>query len=204
MKAYMTCYILFLSTRLIAQQDDLKPYKQYIKKELSNWTTTFSNFSILDFTKSETVKFGDSTPQKIRGLRSFFSIYKPLLSFSKDSSKFIDIYSYQLNLQKKSNRFVATVDVDQAVDLYDINRNYSRRIYFDGATGWIDDVIFISNTKFILVGIATNTREERVPRILLGDIPKQTIEIFYSSNKSCIQNVKYYSSKLKKMNIKGL
>src|ERR1700733_1656472 len=129
MKVNMTCYILLLSTRLIAQQGDLKPYKQYIKKELSNWTTTFSNFSILDFTKSETVKFGDSNPQKIRGLKSFFSIYKPLLAFSKDSSKFIDIYSYQLNLQKKANRFVATGDVDQAVYLYDIKRNYSRRIY---------------------------------------------------------------------------
>jgi hypothetical protein len=151
------------------------------------------------------VHFDNNYQQDFNSYRKFLSIYKTIITYSADSSKFIDIYSYQLNLEKKRNYYEAHPDIDQAVLLCDPKAKYWNRIYFGTNSQWIDDVIWISKTKFILVGIIKSEDNKNAPLLLFGDSDNQTLVEYRSTNKSTFQNDKGYSSlKLKKIKIKGL
>ena len=169
------------------------------------WTNTFNNFNLSDFKLEDTLHFDNNFPQDFNSYKKFLSTYKPIVTYLPDSSKLIDIYSYQLNLEKKGNYYEANVGIDQAVLLCDPKEKYWNRIYFGTSSEWIDEVIWISKTKFILVGIIKLEDEKKKPLILFGDTNKQTLIKYLNTNKSIFQNGKGYSSiKLKRLNIKGL
>jgi len=190
----------------------LKPYSQvpdslhiHFEKELNQWTHSFRNFKLNEFKKTETVSFDNNYKQNLKNLHSFLAIYKPILTFSKDSSKFIDIYSYQLNLERKGNIYEANPEIDQAIYLFDKKSKYWNRIFFGSVGRWIDDVCWITNSRFILVGIKKNEAEKNAPIILLGNFEKKSLVIFENKNKSCIQKDDgYQAAKLKSLKIEGL
>ena len=190
----------------------LKPYSQiphslhfHFEKELNQWTHSFRNFKLNDFKKAETESFDNNNKQDLKNLHSFLAIYKPILTFSKDSSKFIDIYSYQLNLEKKGNTYEANPEIDQAIYLFDKKSKYWDEIFFGSVGRWIDDVSWITNSRFILVGIKKDEAEKNTPIILLGDFEKKSLVIFENNNKSCIQKDDgYQAAKLKSLKIQGL
>ena len=153
----------------------------------------------------DTLSFDNNHEQDFNYYKPFLSTYKPIVTYSTDSSKFIDIYSYQLNLEKKGDYYYANPDIDQAIYLCDPKRKYWNRIYFGTSSQWIDEVIWLSKTKFILVGITKAVDDKKLPLILIGDISRQTLEKYLDRNPACFQNTKGYESpKLKKINIKGL
>ena len=122
-----------------------------------------------------------------------------------DSSKFIDIYSYQLNLEKKGNYYEANPDIDQAILLCDPKAKYWNRIFFGSSSQWIDEVTWISKTKFTLAGITKSEDNKRKPIILLGDTNKQTLIKYLNNRDSTYQKGNGYSSpKLNRIKIAGL
>jgi hypothetical protein len=201
---YLLLFLLIISNKIIAQKITLNEYKKYFDTELQSWANTFTGFKLSEFRKSDSSHFDNNYKQDFKSLKSFLSIYKPLVSFSNDSSKFIDIYSYQLNLEKKGNTYFAMPDVDQAILLCDKKTKYWNRICF-GTPGFIiEDATWISEIKFILVACVENDNNERIPIIYLGNTVKQSFEIFKSTNRACIQKSEYMPSKLKRLKIKGL
>ena len=198
--------IAFSFASAISAQDQ-KPllFKKYFDHELKSWTSSFTNFKLSEFKVSDTISFENIEDRDFKTLKSFLSIYKRLITFSKDNNQFIDIYSYQLNLEKKGNSYVANVEIDQAIYLCNLKTRYWGRIFFGGYSRWVDDIVWISNTKFILVGVEKDENEKNTPRIYLGDTFKKSFEIFKDSNKTCIQKSNgYQSQKLKNLNIEGL
>jgi hypothetical protein len=138
----------------------------------------------------------------IKGLKGFYSIYKPALTFSKDSNKFIDIYSYELNLEKKGGKIVYSgSEVDQAISLCNIKTKRWTQILFCGYSLRIQEVIWLTNTKFMLVGSVQTEESKYLPVIYIGDITNSSFEIFSSSDSNCHQNIGYESPKLAKLNI---
>jgi hypothetical protein len=202
MKLFLLFPSLLLTTIILAQSHTIDHYKKYFDEDLCDWSLSFRHFKTSDFKLSKTEKFDNNYAQNFKDLRSFYSIYKPILTFSKDSTRFIDIYSYQLNLEKKGKVFVANPDIDQAILLCNLKTKYWDRIYFGGMSRWIDEALFISDSKFILAG-ADN--DERVtPIIIIGDLSTQSLEIFTNTNKSCTQRKGYVSPKLNRIPITGL
>ncbi len=200
--------LLFLVTvgyNSFGQDKIILPLSLCFNNELKQWTETFSNFNLSDFKIKDTLYFDNNWKQDFNSYKDFISIYKPIITYSPDSSKFIDIYSYQLNLEKKGNHYEANVEIDQAVLLCNLKTKYWNRIYFGGSSQWIDEVIWITSTKFLLVGIIKSTDNKKNPHILLGDIDNQTLIEFVNSNKASFQNDKGYTSlKLKKLRIENL
>jgi hypothetical protein len=138
----------------------------------------------------------------VKTLKDFYSIYKPALTFSKDSNKFIDIYSYSLNLEKKRNKIVYSgSEVDQAISLCNIKTKRWTRILFCGYSLRIQDVTWLTNTKFLLVGSVQNEESKHQPVIYIGDMTNNTFEVFSSNDPNCHQNESYDSPKLAKLNI---
>lgn len=179
--------------------------KSHFDKELKLWTNTFANFNLANFRVSGTLRFENAEKQDFSNYKAFLAIYMPVITYSLDSARFIDIYSYQMNLEKKGNFYYASPDVDQAIYLCNPKQKYWNRIYFGTSSHWIEEVIWLSKTKFILVGITKSSDEKKLPLILLGDTRSQTIEKYLTKDAGCFQSTKgYQSPKLKRIKIKGL
>jgi len=205
MKLIVSVFFQMMSFLPLAQAQNLFAYKHYFSNELMDWTLSYSNFKLSEFTLAETRPFDHNNPQDLNSLKSFYSIYKPLLTFSKDSNRFIDIYSYQLNLEKKGTGFLANVDIDQAIYLFDKKTKYWDRIYFGTPANSIDEVIWTNNTQFILVGMVANKRGLNTPMIIVGNVVNKTMEIYRNTDTTCQERpVRYKSPKLKKISIEGL
>lgn len=179
--------------------------KKHFDQELKLWTTTFNHFNLADFKMDTVLHIETGSPQDFNEYKKFMSIYKPIITFAPDSSKFIDLYSIQLNLQQVGDHYEASPDVDQAVTLCDPQHKYWERIYSGGTGQWIEEATWLSKTTFILAGIYKDTADKRLPVILLGDTEKQTMEEYVNANPQCFQNdAGYTSPMLKKLKIEGL
>lgn len=195
--------LIFLSGKnSFGQKNNLSIYQSHFDNELKAWTKTINNFKLSSFKPTDTISFGNEDYNNIKSLKGFYSIYKPALTFSKDSNKFIDIYSYELNLEKKGNKIVYSgSEVDQAISLCDIKMKRWIQILFCGYSLRIQEVIWVTNTKFMLVGSVQNEASKYPPVIYIGDITSNSFEIFSSSDPNCQQNKGYDSPKLAKLNI---
>ena len=195
--------LIFLSSKSsFGQKNNLSIYQSHFDKELKAWTKTFNDFKLSSFKPTDTILFGNSDYQDIKSLKGFYSIYKLALTFSKDSNKFIDIYSYELNLEKKGNKIVYSgSEVDQAISLCDLKMKRWTQILFCGYSLRIQEVIWLTNTKFMMVGSFQNEESKNSPVIYIGNITNNSFEIFSSSDSNCQQNKGYDSPKLAKLNI---
>jgi hypothetical protein len=195
--------LIFISSESsFGQKNNLSIYKFHFDKELKAWTETISDFKLSSFKPNDTISFGNSDYHDMKSLNEFYSIYKPALTFSKDSNMFIDIYSYELNLEKKGNKIVYSgSEVDQAISLYDIKRKRWTQILFCGYSLRIQEVIWLSNVKFMLVGSLQNDESKYQPVIYIGDVVNKSFELFSSTDPNSDQKKGYNSPKLAKLNI---
>ncbi len=191
---------IFIATCSFSQNTSLTSYKVYFDNDLKSWTQSFENFKLAKFKISDTIKFESIPFDDTKNLKEFYALYKPGLSFSLDSSQFIDIYSYWLNLEKKKNKIVANVDVDQAVSLCDLKNNKWTRIFFCGYSTRIDEVLWIDNKNFILAGTIMDDNNVFHPKILIGNTTKKTFFV-YTDGSIVSTKTGYISAKLKKLNI---
>jgi hypothetical protein len=189
------------------QDKGLSQYSEYFKGEAANWTATFIKFNLSEFKKVDTtIQFENRQDKDFKGLPSFLETYQPIITFNKDSSQFVDIYSYQLGLEPDGkNTYKANVEVDEAIYLCNTKTKSWRIIDFKGPTSYTEEVIWVSNTKFFLLGVQKDDAFKNTPVILLGDTDKQTFELFLNTNKDCVQIGKGYSSKkLERLKINNL
>ncbi|WP_118972962.1 hypothetical protein [Taibaiella koreensis] len=205
MKHFSILYFLFFGHLAFGQNPNLLQCKKYFDKELKQWTNSFNHFSLSDFELVDTLHFDNNYAQDFGSLKDFLAVYKPVITYSVDSLKFIDIYSYQLSLEKKRDYYKASPDIDQAILLCDLKTKYWNRIFFGTSSQKIEEVIWISKQQFILAGIAESEDDKKEPIVLLGDVNKQTLMKYIQTNKQTFQSGKGYSSlKLKRIKIKGL
>jgi hypothetical protein len=204
MKYYIFFCIILFTGKALAQESNINQYQHYFTREFKEWVNTFKNFRLSEFKRKDSLPFENGEQQDFRKLNSFLSIHKPILTFSEDSTQFIDIYSSQLNISKEGNHYVANPDDGGAIFLCNIKSKYWNRIFYSSTGLWIEEAIWVSKTKFILAGIWKNHGQERMPLILVGDSIKLTLYEYTSSNNSCIQGPGYSSPKLKRVNIQGL
>ena len=197
-----TFYIitLFSTTYLFSQKTSLTNYKPFFDKNLKRWTQSFKNFHFEKIRISDTVSFENTPFCDTKNLKAFYNLYKPGLSFSWDTSHFLDIYSYWLNLEKKGNKIVANAEVDQAVSLCDLKNNKWIRIYFCGYSTRIDEAVWIDRRYFILAGTLLDYKDVFHPKILIGDMTKKVFYV-YNDSVSMALETGYTSEKFKKLNI---
>jgi hypothetical protein len=141
--------LVFLSGKSsFGQKNNLSIYKSHFDRDLKAWTKTINDFKLSSFEPTDTISFGNVDDNNIKTLKDFYLIYKPALTFSEDSNKFIDIYSYELNLEKKGNKIVYSgSEVDQAISLCNIKTKKWTQILFCGYSLRIQEVMWLTNTK---------------------------------------------------------
>lgn len=140
MRYFPILFFLIVGHYTFGQDVNILQQKKYFDQELKLWTITFSNFNLSDFKVEDTLSFDNNFPQDFKTYKKFQSTYSPIITYLPDSSKFIDIYSYQLKLEKKGNYYKANPDIDQAVLLCDPKAKYWNRVFFGTSSQWIDEV----------------------------------------------------------------
>jgi len=196
---------LIINHNAWGQDKNLLLHQKHFDKELKEWTETFNNFDLSVFKVEDTLHFDNNFKNDFSNYKKFLSTYKPIITYSSDSSQFIDIYSYQLNLERKGNYYCATPDLEQVIFLCNPQKKYWNRIWFGTNSQWADEIIWISKTKFILVGVIKSVDYKNKPFIFLGDTDKQILVSYLSKNKNSYQSKSGYSSpKLKRLRIRGI
>jgi hypothetical protein len=197
MKYLALTLLIFIGHSSLGQNKNLLHDEKIINEKLLPWINAFDSFRLSDFRLIDTLGFENNFEQDFTYYADFLSIYKPIVTYSPDKSRFIDIYSYELNLEKKGKYFYANPDIDQAIFLCDIPKGYWNRIYFTTTSSqWVDEVVWLTNTKFLLAGSTRSKDNKNMPVMLIGDIDTQSLEEYV--NTTSFSNAKQYiSTKLK-------
>lgn len=200
---YLFITFFFLAINPINSQNlKVEDLRVLINKDLPEWTTSFENFKWNDFVKVDSIADFEKTGQQdFKDLKKFQNIYNPIISYSENKDKFIDIYSYQLNLEKKNEKYYSNIDVGQAVYLCNIKNKYWERISYNEYSKSFHDVIWINENEFLLVGSERNEKDKNSPIIYIGNLKIQSFEVVINTNEKCIQKESFYKSK-KLKNIK--
>lgn len=153
MKYLFIVFFILAINPIQAQNLKVEDLRVLINKDLPEWTTSFENFNWNDFVKVDSIAdFEKVQKQSFKDLKKFQNIYNPIISYSEKKDKFIDIYSYQLNLEKKNEKYYSNIDVGQAIYLCNIKNKYWERIAYNEYSKSFDDVIWINKNEFLLVG----------------------------------------------------
>ena len=127
-------------------------------------------------------------------------MYKASLSYSPDSSQFIDLYSSGISLEKKGKKIIAIGDVDQAITLCNLNTKEWKRILFFGPSAGIEEAVWTSPTQFILAGMMHNDDGKAMPILLMGDVTTKTFH-WYEAKTTRQEASKYESGAMKNLKI---
>ncbi|GAA4766570.1 MULTISPECIES: hypothetical protein [Flavobacterium] len=202
MKYIMISFFLIFFNYIQAQSSELENVEKYLTED---WKESFENFNIKDFIKVDSIaEFQNVEKQNFKKLEKFLSIYNPIITYNNNQEKFIDIYSYQLNLEKKDGKYFSTKNSGQAIYLCDIKAKYWQRIFYGEYSHVINDVIWIDENNFILIGIEKDENGKNSPIIYLGNTKNKNFEILINTNKKCVQtNPTYKSKKLNAINIEN-
>lgn len=198
----VTFFFFTINPPIQSQNLKVEDLKILINKDIPEWTTSFENFNWNYFLKVDSIAgFEKVQKQSFKDLKKFENIYNPIISYSENKDKFIDIYSYQLNLEKKNEKYYSIIDVGQAIYLCDIKNKYWERIAYNEYSKSFDDVIWVNENEFLLVGSERNEKDKNSPIIYIGNLKTQSFEIVINTNEKCIQKENFYKSK-KLKNIK--
>ncbi len=159
----------------------LSTVQPLLEKEISKWVHSFKNFHIDSFRQIDNREFQQDDYDELSGVTKFYSLYKPSLYFSPDSSQFIDLYSSGITLEKKGKKIIAIGDVDQAVTLCNLTTKSWKRILSFGPSAGVEEALWLSPTKFILAGTMQNDEGKHQPFLLLGDTNEKSFRWFEAS-----------------------
>ncbi len=168
-------------------------YQTVFQTQLKSWTKCFKDFNLENFEKVNEQSF-ESTETEISDLNEYYELYQPLLIYSGDKTKFLDLYSLQLNLKKVNNKLVATTEIDQGILLCDAGKSTCKRILFFGTIRYIEDAVWVSDHQFILAGTSLPEEEspqsENIPVIYIGDTNSQSFDVYINKKST---KIKHYS-----------
>lgn len=189
-----------LATSQPQPDSTLAPVKQQIENGLGEWIRSFNGFNIDSFRRYQKSNFEQEDNDETNDLAGFYELYKPSLSFSPDSSQFIDLYSSGLFLEKKGKKIIASSDVDQAITLCNLKTKEWKRIAFFGPSAAIEEAVWVSPSRFILAGTIFNDDNQRTALIMLGDAAAKSFQWFESAIIRP-ESSEYEASGLKKLKI---
>jgi len=148
-----------------------EPYVDPVKQEISSaFPSVYQFFSTQDSTFNAS-KFQQVSSQKNNNadldLSEISKAYYPLFIYNADSSHAIDLYSYNIILQKRNGKTVANhAGPDVEVALIDFKNKTRKRIYFGGPSSAVLDAKWIDKKEFFLLTGEIVNQSKFQPRLL--------------------------------------
>ena len=213
--------LLLLSTVFIACTDndkqpqvvdtnltEVEAEKMKTGNELNETTiAVLDNAPIFKFAKSNVPEFSWNTFQLTRfwkedslltrpfdGGERFFDNYGPLLKYSADSSRFIDLDSYNISIRKnnKGERVGSPQGPDTEVNLVDLNRKVSTRLIFLGPGNNIEDAYWLDNQNLVLISSVDDPETGDHVSLIKYNLPAHTFYVYETADSSVTNKLRGY------------
>jgi hypothetical protein len=112
--------------------------------------------------------------------KAFYASYGPFLKYSPDSSMFIDLDSYNIEIRKDSKgRYIGSeLGPDCEVSLVDIEGGKKTRLVFLGPGGSIEDGIWLDNQTLVLMGVQDNGEGGKTASLWRYHVPTHTFYLY--------------------------
>jgi hypothetical protein len=133
------------------QQFQTAGFTDYAKSKIPSFD--WSRFKYKSSYEQDSLLTGDFKPSK-----TYYASYGSLLKYSPDSSRFIDLDSYNIDIRKDaSGKLIGTAGgPDTEVSLIDPKSGKSKRLLFMGPGGSVEDAFWTGNNELVIVGTQEN------------------------------------------------
>ena len=123
--------------------------------------------------------------------------YYPYLVYNSDSSRAIDLYSYNVMLSQQNGKMVANASgPDTEIAVVDFKNKTRQRILFTGPSFIIHDGKWINDHTLSLIGGEVIDEEKFSPSVWLMDLDKQTMKVLDYADTLSLKHTAYKTSRL--------
>jgi hypothetical protein len=162
----------------------------------------WNNFKLTKFWKEDSPLVRQFQPEE-----GFFETYGQFLIYSPDSSRFIDLDSYNVTIRRAGNGNLVgdAQGPDTEISLVDRKRNEKTRLLFFGPGGSIEDAKWVDNENLLLIGTVESGRNgELNAGIFRYNIPTKSFQVYETADPQIVNKLKGYSTRerLKQVNMR--
>jgi len=183
-----------------AADSSLAKYLDVIETGLVNWMNSFPGFRIDSFHLQQKSSFTDAGDYEPGDPDTFFDLYKASLVYSPDSSRFLDLFSSGVMLERKGKKIMASADVDQSITLNNLKTREWKSIAFFGPSAGIEEAVWVSPSIFILAGTMYNDDGAPEAFVMIGNTEDRSFQ-WFESGLARPTDYQYESSLLKNLKI---
>lgn len=183
------CFISLFSITIISCSDEESPAEEKVTtvvveqppllqpgdKVYSSWEEYYNNmdnhFQVDSFVITDTT-YNDLLIKKADLNDTFYQNYGDLIVYNKDSSMFIDPYSYSLIIETKNGKRIARGgEVDNEVSVVDLKKNIRTRLLFFGPSCQFQNAFWYNDHIVGVMGLQSDYSDEYyTPRIWFVNI----------------------------------
>jgi hypothetical protein len=188
----------------------IKPIPENLGLWINYYQQFDTTFNIRNFLASGVTVHLNTLEDATTGDVSLMEGFFPLLSFSPDSSQFIDFWSYNqlIETNKSGERIVIGGDPDQEVAWVNKMTGTKKQLMYNGPQQVVETADWINNQSILLGMINVNENNtEWTPEILLFNLGDSTFTNFrlnknLSAEKMTMRNADFSGFWLKRKNYK--
>lgn len=127
--------------------------------------------------------------------KKFYALYGPLLKWSPDSSVFIDLDSYNIDIKKdKNGKFRGTeLGPDSEVSLVNPKKGQRTRLLFLGPGSSVEDALWMDNNNLVLMGVQDyGDSLGKTAAVWRFNVPTQTYTLYELHNTAMAEQLMGY------------
>lgn len=159
----------------------------------------WSRFKVTKFWKEEFLVKSSFVPDK-----KYYEAYGQFLKYSPDSSKFIDLDSYNIDIHKNQKGQLVGTDggPDTEISLVDVNKKQKMRLVFMGPGNSVEDATWLDNNTLVLIGFQENAAATATNAVVWKfDLMSKMVYLYELDDKELVSKLKDYSRKERLKNV---
>ena len=124
--------------------------------------------------------------------------FKQLLVYNTDSTKAIDMFSYNYILTNKNGALTAeAAEPDSEVALMDFESGIRRSIWFSGPSATVLDAAWMNPQEIAIAGMQENESGQRHPAVWIVSLPDSTINTYVYQQPANISTTAYLNQRFR-------
>lgn len=185
-------YVEEAETSTISDLESNSTFQNWLKF----YQSSDSGISMSNFNLTETQKLEVQPGNVIGNFEADFDeTYEPFLIYNPSKTMYLDIDSYNWELDKEG---VAQFEADQEVNLVSLKDKTVNRVAFLGPSYWVDDAFWVSDSIFVLL----QNSDENQPEIMTYNLKNNSIYMFLHNEEIKSGKKGYTQSRLEKKGVK--
>ena len=135
---------------------------------------------------------------------NYYEYYGQFLKYSPDSSKFIDLDSYNIAITKNENGVLTgdSQEPETAVSLVDLKKKEKMELVFLGPGNSIEDAAWIDNNSLILIGYLENDSATGInAAIWQYNLSTKNVKLYELSDDEVLKKLRNYTKRIRLKNV---